>query len=280
MSEEIVLPKSEALEKLNSKLSILKAQADALVVKDQTTYINAASLLTSYKSFIEAVKQLTASDIAEAKERLERLKQEEAMILNPGKDGVALVNGKITSWREEEKRQAKVEEDRKNADLRRQQQEKADADRREAERIAAENKKRKIAEIQQFLKDGKIGKREAARQLKAAGAAAEAAVEDAAAAAEEAKNAPPPTATVKPNIPAVAGAPKNQTFFFGELLDSGAAIIREYSLAIHSNNAERVAFLRQFIEVSESAVGKFARKTQDDAKATSLVPGVRFWSRG
>ena len=43
MSEEIVLPKSEALEKLNSKLSILKAQADALVVKDQTTYINAAS---------------------------------------------------------------------------------------------------------------------------------------------------------------------------------------------------------------------------------------------
>ena len=275
---EIVVPKSEALKQLQERLGKLVNQAQSIVVKDQVSYALAAGVRTSFKSYLEAVKFQTGPEIAQTKERLERLKQEEAIFLNPGKDGLAQLETKMTEFREEEKRQAKAEQDRKNAELAREARERAVREREEAEKRVAENKAKAIAEINRLVKSGAMGKREAAKRLKAVGAAAEADLQDAAAAEEEAKNAPP-TVTVKPNVPAVAGAPKNQTFYYAELQDKNL-IIAAYLLAVKQQNFERAAFLEKFLTIDEGELGRFARKTQDNEKAAEAVPGVRFWSKG
>ena len=213
---------------------------------------------------------------------------------------VEILDSKDAAYREEERRQAKVEEDRINAENARIAREKAEADRKESERVAAEQ--RKIAEAQAAearklrereleiqRREGEITKRELEKAKKleaeiAAKAKAMAAIEEekarelAAAAAREAI-ANPPTVTVKPNIPSVAGAAKNQTFYYAEMTNP-AQIIAAYNQALIQSNLERQRFLQPFLMVNEQAVGKFARDTQDNAKATALVPGVRFWSKG
>ena len=276
---EIVVPKEKAIEELNRRLTVLQDQARAIKVTDQPTYVQAAGIRTSFKAYIDAVKFQTRPEIVATKEKLDRLKQDESVLLSPAEAEVKALDDKIVSWREEEKRQARVEQDRKNAELARQAQEKADADRRESERIAAETQKRKMAEIKHLLDTGKIGKREAARQLKAAGLFAQAAIEEAAAAHEEAKNAPPPTVTVKPNVPTVAGAPKNQVYYSARLV-SPEKLWVAFAAAIRSDNSERAAFLSRFFEVSESALAKYARETKDNERASEAVPGVEFTSRG
>lgn len=276
---EIVVPKSDALKQLHERLGELVSQAQSIVVKDQMSYALAASIRTGFKSYLDAVKFQTGPGISEAKERLDRLKQEESIFLNPGKESLLQLDGKMFAFREEEKRQAKVEQDRKNAELRRQQEEKAEADRLEGIRIAAAEKKRKMAEIQHFLDTGKIGKREAARQLKAIGEHAQAAIEEAAAAHEEALKAPPPTVTVKPNIPTVAGAPRNQTYYTATV-DNEQAIIDAFCQAIVDKDEPRARFLRRFLQANEAEIGKFARDTKSSEKATALLPGVVFSSRG
>lgn len=278
-STEIAVSKSQALADLNDKLGALEKQAHSLAVKDQSSYIIGAGLLTSLKAVVQAVEFQTGPRLAAAKEEFERAKQEQAAFLNPAKKILETIKEKMNVFREEEKRQAKIEEDRKNAELRRQAQEKAETDRKESERIAAENRKRLVQEIMRDLDAGKIGKREASRLMKLAGANEEAAKQEAAAREEEAKNAPPPQIEVKPSIPKVAGAPRNQTFYFGTV-EEPQAIIAAYEGALIDNNPRRAAFLARFIMVNEQEVGAFAREMKDSEKAQALVPGVRFYSKG
>ena len=276
-STEIALSKSQALAELNRKLEALAKAANDLVVKigDPGSYTAAAGLRTSLKAVEDAVKFQTGPRVAAAKEELERAKQEEATFLGPAKTILAIVDGKMTAYREEEKRQAKIEQDRKNAELRRQAQLKAEQDRIDAEKQATAFRKQQTDEINAKLKAGEIGKREAARLLKLAGAGEEAAKQEAAAREEEAKNAPPQI-EVRPAVPVVAGAPRNQTYYFAEVTDENA-IVREF---VNATKPERRGFLRQFIQVNEAAVSKFARDIKDSAKAASLLPGVKFSSRG
>jgi hypothetical protein len=279
MGSEIVVPKYQALEELNKKLAPLIEQAKAIQIKTPQDRITAAGVLTGLRAYTDAVKYQTGPEIAATKEKLAVLRQEQATLLEPAVNWMEILKDQDARYREEERRQAQVEQDRKNAELARQAREKAEADRLEAERLAHEERKRKITEINRYLADGKIGKREAARQLKAAGAAEEAAKQDAAAAEEEAKAAPPPTVTVKPNIPAVAGAPRAQVYFYGDVRDENA-IIAAYNVALLGGNEERVVFLGRFLIVDRQAVAKFARDTKDNEKAAEQLPGVRFYSKG
>jgi hypothetical protein len=175
----------------------------------------------------------------------------------------------------------------------------AEAQRLEAERVAAEQ--RKIAEAQAAearrlrekeleiqRREGEITKKEVERQKRIAEedakrAKAQAAAEEQAArelaarqAEEAARNTP--QVIVKPNIPTVAGV-KSQVYFFAEVTVS-YAIINDFIEATRRGDTERMNFLRRFITVNEQEVGKFARDTKDNAKASSLLPGVKFTSRG
>lgn len=268
----------DALATRKSALEILRERTAAIVVSSQQEYITAAQVLADLKAYVKDCKRKRDDEIEPLKNDLDRKKNEWATYIAPAETLVLEVSGKTDAYKQEEKRQAQVEQDRKNAELARQAREKADADRKESERQAAETKRKRVAEINGQLKRKEIGQREAARLLKLAGADEEAAKENAAAAAEEAKNAPPPMVSVKPNIPTVAGV-KNQTYYFGEI-ESPNTILLKYDTAILRGDVKRYIFLRQFLSVSETAVGKFARDTKDNDAATKQLPGVRFWSKG
>lgn len=259
-------------------LGLFRQRASQIVIRTAQDYITAAQVLADLKAYVKDCKRKRDDELEPLKSELDRKKNEWATFIAPAETLVLEVGQKTDAFKAEEKRQAQVEQDRKNAELARQARENADADRKESERQAAEATKARVAEINGQLKRGDIGKREAAQLLKAAGAAELAAIQAAEATAEEAKNAPPPQVAVRPNIPTVAGV-KNQTYWFSEPINPGALLIA-YDKALRDGDKDRAAFLSRFVMVDEKEVGKFARATQDNAKAASLVPGFRFWSKG
>lgn len=246
-----------------------------LAVVDQQSYITAGQALNDAKAIVKEWEKQADAEIDPIKSNLDRARNKWKTYIEPGKTLIKALADRLNSWKEEERRQAKIEEDRKNAELARQQKIKAEEAEREGKRQAEERRKEDIREINQKLKNGAIGKREAARLLKLAGAEAEAAIANAEAQAEEIAKAPAPQVTVKPAIPTVAGV-KNQVYYYAQLEDADK-IIADF---VTTKNPEQRAFLRQFIAINETALGKFAREIKDSEKATSLVPGVKFWQKG
>ena len=230
------------------------------------------------KNFIKRWKQKYAPQITSAKEHYDFLRNELKTTILEAEEIVEILegnNGKLTAWKAEEKRLAKLEEDRKNAELQRQRDEQAEQERKDRAAQAIADRKERVKEIQAMLKRKEITKAYAARLLKEAGAEEEARIAQAEVDAEAAKAAPPPQVTVKANIPSVAGT-KSQTFYFAEVTNP-VLIIAEFAM---TTDPERRAFLQQFIIVDAQEVGVFARKTKNNEKAAKLLPGVKFTSRG
>ena len=131
-------------------------------------------------------------------------------------------------------------------------------------RIAAGTKRAKVVEIREDLRLGKIGKREAEKRLKAAGADEEAAKCAAAAAADEAKAKPTPAVKVESNIPKVAGI-KGRTNWQATSIDE------EVLVAAFLKEPGR---LRPYIQANEKAIGELVRSVKDKARAEALIPGI------
>lgn len=264
-------------EEIERGLATLRHQADAIVVSDQQGYIEAVQIKNAVNSYIKDVKAKLGPGIASAKDHLDFLKNEMAKYITPAEAIALTVENKRLRWAEEEKRKAEAEERRINEERRIEAARVAELERKEREKQAEIDRKAREKELEAQRKAGEIGKREAERLKKEEAAAAE---REKVRAAEDAKKAVEnaPQVTVKPNIPTVAGQ-KNQTYYFAEVTNP-AQIIAAFVLAVQKNDADRVAFLAKFITVDESEVGKFARKTQDNAAATAQIPGVRFWSKG
>ena len=281
-------------------LATLKKEIDALQIVDQKSYIEGAQIEVALKTAIKRRKADKTTGIDSAKEHLQFLQNELKKDIAQAEQLLEAINKKRIAYTEEEKRKAKIEEDRENARLAEIAKQKAEADRIESERLAAENRKAQEAEakrqeverqqqIEEQRKAGEITKRaaeaaakkaaeERERQQKEAREAEAKERERAKAAAEEAKKAPPPTVRVVPNVPVVAGI-KNQTHFYAEVTDS-SKILFAYDKAIREGASDRAAFLSRFVIVDEKEVGSFARDTKDNAKATAALPGVRFYSEG
>lgn len=257
---------------------MLATREKSIVVTDQQSYALAANFIIEANSYVKDVNAKLDPGINSAKDHLALLKNQKASYVDPVKQLIDAVKAKAEAWRAEEKRKDYAEALRIQEEKARKQREEAERERRAAEAEAAEKRRQAVAQINADLKAGLIGKREAAKRLKEAGAEEEAAKQTAAAVAEEQKNAPPPTVKVQASVPTVAGM-RNQTYYYAEVTDANA-IIKEFVLAASTNNADRAAFLRQFITIDEAAISKFARDAKDNDKATRLVPGVRFWSRG
>lgn len=258
-------------------LATLKQQAEAIVVNSQEDYIEAVQIKNAVNSYIKDVKAKLGPGIASAKDHLDFLKNEMAKYITPAEAIGLIVENKRLRWAEEEKRKAEAEQRRINEENRIKAQAAAEAERKERQRIAEEERKKAEKEAEAARKAGEIGKREAERLKKEA--AQTAARENARAdfdAVQQAQNVQ--EVMVKPAVPVVAGA-KNQTYYFGEVVDSGS-IIAEFIVAVEKGNFERMTFLAKFIMVDEAAVGRFARDTKDSLKANALLPGCRFWSKG
>lgn len=303
MSEAKVSPSepvSQALgvideQKYDAVLAQLVSRSHALVIRDPETFRQGREIQAAIAEYMKGIGFEFDPRIAKAKSLLDDIKNWKAKWFGPADVEFKAIRTRCDNHAAEEKRLAQVEQDRVNAELARKAQEKADADRRESERLAAEARKVQEAEakrqeaerrkeIEEQRKAGELTKRaadaaakkaaeERERQQKEARVAEEQERARAAAAATVAKAAPPPIAYVKPNLPAVAGT-KSQTYYAGDLEQPDLIIDAFLSMP------ERRAFLRRFIMVNEQEVGKFARETKDVAKATAMLPGVKFSSRG
>lgn len=265
----------KALEQFDTKLKEVIA-ASKLQIIDQTTFVLSGDAKLSLESYIKAVNHHFAAEIAEADERLKRLKNRVATLVAPAEEARAQLIEHQRGWMAEEKRTADADTKRKQDEHNRAMQEKSDREKREAQAEATRKKKEAIAQINRDFVAGQFGKREFAKRLKDAGAEEEAAKATAEIVAQEQKNAPPPVVSVVPSIPKVAGV-RNQTYYGADLEDGGAGIKAEL---FSTTDVYRRAFLTQFIRVDEAEISKFARKTKDVTKVNSLLPGVRAWSKG
>lgn len=257
MSTTEVVHVSAALDALQKKLQGLKDRADSLVVSDQNGCIVAKNLKLDIQAFVKAVKFQTGPDIEIKKGELRQLQEQEKMLLAPAEAMLETSERKRRDWENEERRKAEEEQRRINEENQRQQRIKADEEKREAEKLAVETRKKRVAEINQHLAIGKIGKREAARLLKLAGADEEAAKQNAAAQAEETAKAAP-VVQVKPNIPTVAGTVSRQNWKF-RIVD-----------------ANKIPHL--FLMPDEVRIGRMVRDIKDKQKAEVECPGIEVWA--
>src|SRR5580704_2706192 len=118
-------------------LAKLKSEIDAIVIKDNATFIEAAQIETALKAAIKRRQADKKTGIDSAKEHLQFLQNELKKDIAQAEQLLEAINKKRIAYTEEEKRKAKIEEDRENARLAEIARQKAEADRNESERIAA-----------------------------------------------------------------------------------------------------------------------------------------------
>ena len=288
MTTEMVVSaeQQKAIESFNKRMGELVAAAE-MPITDQASLVRSGDAKVSLQAYEKAVKAHFAPEIEPLDEKLKKLKNQVALLLAPAKAALDNLVTRQRNWMAEEKRKAEAEAERKRQELARAQQQKAEEDRRTAERAAREKRQLAVNQINSDLREGIIGKREAAKRLKEAGAEEEAAKQTAAAVAEEEKNKPAPEVRVVPAIPKAAGV-RNQTFFYAMMEGetgvqkeaSRKMLVQAFATACELRDDARVDFLQRFITVDETEVSRYAREMKDPQAVMGVLPGVRAWGVG
>lgn len=268
-----IIKSSAALNALQKKLEILKDKSELAVV-DQQTSIQAAQVRIDFESYIRSVEDFFEPELAPAEETVKRVKLQMSTLLTPVRGWLAALKGRVQTYNAEEKRRTEIEREREQEKLRAAAREKAATEQREADRLAREQREAREKELEAQRKAGEIGKREEARLAKVA---AEEEAKQRALAAEQAKKtaADVPVIDVKPNIPTGAGLYKNQTYYSAEITNFSA-----FFAAYDTATGERRTFLRQFLDVNQQEVGKYARKEKNNKKVEADIPGSTASSKG
>jgi hypothetical protein len=254
----------------------LRKLVESIVVTDPETCLQAKTLQRDIRSEMKLRRSVLDPFVEAAKSNLAKAKDELNKWIVPLQTDDDTLATKVKEYEREERHKAEAEQERINAERRAEAEKKAAEERKERERLAKEEKDKKIKEIRVALKRGDIGQREAAKMLQQAGAWAEAQAEQAAADAEAkvqaVKDAP---VTVKPNIPSVSGVPSRVNYKV-EVRDVDV-ILLAWATAVFGKDADRAAYLRQFITIDTQALGAEARKIKDSKKLESLIQGIRAW---
>jgi hypothetical protein len=201
------------LEDQEDHLADLKDAVRKLNVVDRASFDKADELL----KMIKAESSLAEDTMDPFRTVLNRAKdfvlQRQRRVTNAAEEIRGLLNSKMVEYSQKVERERKAEEERqqklKQAEIEREAERKRQADAEAAEDL----KKRRIAEIREDLRAGKITKRQSEKLLREAGAQEEADKAKAAADAEDLKNKAPEIAqktTVKSEVP--RGGRTNRTF--------------------------------------------------------------------
>jgi hypothetical protein len=254
--------------KYEASQTALSAAVADIVVKDAATCLEAKKIQKNIRDEMKQRHFILDPFVVQAKANYDDARDERAKWIDPLEKLDETLADKVKTFEREEREAAKREEDRINAENARLAREKAEREQKEREKAAKEQREAKIKEINAALKAGDIGKREAAKMLKEAGADAEAAIQQAAADAEIAKNAPPPKVEVKPNIPTVSGVPSRRNWKF-RFAPNGENIL----LDAFREKME----LRTFVQPNEQEIGRMVRDTKDKKLAESRCPGIEVY---
>lgn len=262
-----VIPSSEmqglenALSELKREAEVLpelKSKIDTLAVVDAQSYADMGNLLTHARS-IGKMGALKLNGFLEIAARVtnflrgERTKHEDAAAIIAN-----TASTKMADYKRREREAAEAEQRRINEQKRIENDVRIAREQREAKERAEEVRKQRVKEINAQLKRGEIGKREAAKLLKEAGADAEARAQQAEAEAEAAKNIAPPQVTVQSNVPKIAGLRARVNWKF-RIVD-----------------AHKIP--RTYLQPDEVAIGQMVRTMKDQEKAQAICPGIEVWT--
>jgi hypothetical protein len=277
---------------IENKLAILKARAEAIVVSDQEGYTAAVQLAMECRSEIKAIGFVLDPGIESAKKHLDLLRSQKDGFVNPLKAIDKTAAEKAANWKAEERRQAQIEEDRKNAEIRAEANRKAAeekriadakavAERKEAERLAEQQRKDNEKLIEEQRKRGDIGKREAERLKKKEAEDAEQARMDAEDKEREAKalaekQSKETAANVKhvhvaPAVPKFAGA-RARVNPKWKMLDI-TKVPREYLYPNDIWATENFPKITVEVRKSREGEGFVARKV----RLEEMIPGIEYF---
>jgi hypothetical protein len=261
--ELVPRPNLEGVESAIEKVNVETAKLDALAVRAEQFRV----ITTAEQSGQAKLLQLEVRSVAKAAgfnldSYWEVIKRASDFLSNIYKnhEGKAkaiddALKASVKIYETEDKRRAQELADKQNRERIEAAEKKAAEDKAERERLAKIEKDKKVKEINAALKRGDIGKREAAKMLREAGAYAEAAIEQAAADAEAKVQAVKDNpVTVRPNIQAVAGVPSTTHWKFRVL------------------DADRIP--RSYMTPNEVKIGAQVRFLKDKAKAEAEIPGI------
>lgn len=252
---EILKPEVN-LQPIESKLALLKQQAEELAVIDAATYTNACQLALAGRAEIKTIGRVLDPGIDSAKDHLNSLRNAKAAFVAKWEAMIGIAEKKAETWKAEERRKAEAEQRRINEERRLEAQRKAEEERKERERIAEQERKQREREAEAARKAGEIGKREAERLKKEA---AEAAAREKARAAEDARIAATQVQEVKVEtaVPKVAGIKQRVNWKFKVV--------------------NQALVPRAFLMPDEVSIGQEVRRIKDKAKAESMIPGILVW---
>ena len=253
-TQSAMVPKQEALEKLNRKVGELIALGEKIEVKDAATCLEAKQFSIQIKSYQKAVDLYADGDIQDAKERLSTLQGAKKMLLAPVVAISEAVETKRKRWEEDERRKAEAEQRRLQEEARVAQEKKAKEEREERERVAAEERKRKEKEIEAARKAGDLKAREAQRLQKEAREEEERKRQQAAKEAQETAAAVPQV-EVRAAIPTLQGTMSRRNWKWRFLDESKIP--------------------REFLVPDETKIGQFVR---NEKRAGEVIPGVEAYS--
>lgn len=246
-----------ALKPVETTLTNFEQFVKGIEVKTKDDYKRVGEAIVRARNNIKAIGFILDPGILSAKEHLDTLKNAKANFVDKWKEQIAVGEKKAEAWVAEERRLASVETERINAENRRAAQQKADDDAASAKKLADDTRRQRLAEIERDLAAGKIGKREAQRQMKAAGAEAEAAKLEAAAAAEDAKSVPVALVQAEPDVPKVAGIKRRVNWKFK---------------VVDETKVPRIWCTPNLVRIGDQV-----RATKDKQIAEALIPGIEVW---
>jgi hypothetical protein len=242
---------------IETKLEILKKNAEAIQVTDAETYALACHIAVDVRTEVKAIGFALDPGIESARRHLDELRNQKKAFLDRLTPIIDIATRKAEFWRSEERKKAQAEEDRINAERRKESIRAAEEDRKAAEARAEEDRKRREKELKEAQKAGEIGKREAERLRKESLAQEE---RDKVKAEREALAAAANVQEVKvaPAVPKVAGIKGRVNWRF--------RIINV------------LAIPGRFLQPNEQRIGEMVRATKDKAKAEAECPGIEVYS--
>jgi len=271
MTTEVVKVEVQELEAALTGLRDDIKRAIAGGVETDEQFSKCGILLLAVKNYEKDVHSKLDTFVEIPRRAYEAARQERQKYLNQAEEVRTLVSGPMNEFKRRKREADEADQKRINDERARRHAKDAEEQRIEAERVAKETLERRVAAIRDMLKRKEIGKREAAKLLKEAGALEEAAKAQAAADEETAKSAPPPEVKVLPSTPKVAGL-RGRVNYYADVVDAEKLLVCWASCPVGS---ERRAYLRQFICLDEQALNAEARKVKNSRKLEAMIPGIK-----
>jgi hypothetical protein len=249
---------------VDSVLAEIKAQAEAVEITSPESYLAVGTIAAKLTALAKVVHTNLDPDIAKLREELANLMNARTLKIFPIEYLNATLTEKLKAYAREEKRLKDEEEQRINDALAAKHKQDAEENLVKRERAADEERRTAVAGIRKRQRSGELTRNEAEKLVRKARWLCGLAKAFAAGAAEEEACAPPPTATVKANLPAVAGRR------FGSVLKWRMKNIhrvpRDFLYPLDINDCSNFPLITRFVKDSKSKT--YAEKS---------IPGIEVY---